>query len=233
MQPIIHRKLKGLTLKTIFPNSNHLKSTPFHNPVLSLKTTLQINPQKFYRTVFMEQSLVLTLKRAPTCCDNTPDRSAVTGEPHREFSTIHLKVSPCLLTCVSVVWAHSSPWAAPEQSRACASRLACRQSAHSQRVSPMIQAGTRVFPGVVSSLLYTLGSPNGEQMQGNKRPCQLHTDKQPTTSLCSGPAMRPAVRRKHVRHVEGLPPTHYPLPQPKKHHKAHFPLMSAFWECVD
>lgn len=83
---------------------------------------------------------------------------------------------------------HSSPWVAPEQSRACDSRLACRQSTHSQIVNPMIQSGTRVFPAPVSSLLYTLGSANGEQMQGKGRPCQLHADKQPTTSLRSTPA---------------------------------------------
>lgn len=94
------------------------------------------------------------------------------------------------LTCSSAVCplTHSSPWVAPEQSRACDSRLACRQSTHSQIVNPMIQSGTRVFPAPVSSLLYTLGSANGEQMQGKGRPCQLHADKQPTTSLRSTPA---------------------------------------------
>lgn len=93
------------------------------------------------------------------------------------------------LTCPSAVCplTHSSPRLAPEKSKACDSRLACRHSMHSQTVNPMIQAGTRLSSAPVSSLLYTLGSANGEQMQGNRRLCQLHTDKQPTTSLCCAP----------------------------------------------
>ncbi len=111
------------------------------------------------------------------------------------------------LTCPSAVCpsTHSSPCVAPEQSRACDSKLACRQSTHSQIVNPMIQAGARVFPAPVSSLLYTLGPANGEQMQGNGRPCQFHADKQHTTSLCYGPASGLRSCRNMSDILRGLP----------------------------
>lgn len=110
------------------------------------------------------------------------------------------------LTCPSAVspLTHSSPRVAPEQPRACDSRLACKHNTLSQIVNPMIQAGTRLLPAPVSSLLYTLASANGEQMQGNRKPCQLHADKQPTASV---PALRasrwPAVLQKHVKNLDG------------------------------
>lgn len=118
-----------------------------------------------------------------------------------------MSIRSASLTCPSAVCllTHSSPCVAPEQSRACESRLACRQSAHSQTVNPMIQAGTRLFPAPVSSLLYTLGSANGEQMQENGKPCQLHTDKQPTTSLCYAPASGLRSRRNMSDILRGLP----------------------------
>lgn len=94
------------------------------------------------------------------------------------------------LTCPSAVASltHGSARVAAEQSRACESRLACRHSTLSQIVNPMIQAGTRLLPASVSSLLYTLASANGEQMQGNRKSWQLHADKQPTASLRCAPA---------------------------------------------
>lgn len=135
------------------------------------------------------------------------------------------------LTCPSAVCplTHSSPWVAPEQSRACDSRLACRQSTHSQIVNPMIQAGTRLLPAPVSSLLYTLGSANGEQMQGNGRPCQLHADKQPTTRLCFAPASGLWSWRNMSDILRGLPFLKTPLPvsyypNPKRSMKTIFHL---------
>lgn len=126
---------------------------------------------------------------------------------HRCPSLTITSIRSASLTCPSAVCplTHSSPCVAPEQSRACDSRLACRQSTHSQIVNPMIQAGTRVFPAPVSSLLYTLGSANGEQMQGNGRPCQLHADKQPTTSLCYAPASGLRSCRNMSDILRGLP----------------------------
>lgn len=108
------------------------------------------------------------------------------------------------LTCPSAVASptHGSLRVAAEQSRACESRLACRHSTLSQIVNPMIQAGTRLLPASVSSLLYTLASANGEQMQGNRKPWQLHADKQPTASLLRA-SQWPAVLQKHVRNLEG------------------------------
>lgn len=118
------------------------------------------------------------------------------------------------LTCLSAACAltPSSPCVAPEQSRACESRLACRQSTLSQTVNPMIEPGTQLLPAPVSALLYTLASANGKQMQGNGKPCQLHAGKQPhrKPSLCA--SQWPVVLQKHDRHLEGppfknLPPT--------------------------
>lgn len=62
-------------------------------------------------------------------------------------------------TCLFVVCplTQSSPRLAPEQSKACDSKLACRHSTHTQTLNPMIQAGTRLFPASVSSQLYILG----------------------------------------------------------------------------
>lgn len=116
-------------------------------------------------------------------------------------------ITSASLTCPSAVRprTHSSPWLAPEQSKACDSRLAWRQSTHSQTVNPMIQAGTRLFPASVSSLLYTPRSANGDQMQGNGRPCQFHADKQPTTSLCSAPASGLWCYRNMSDILRGLP----------------------------
>ena len=100
------------------------------------------------------------------------------------------------LTCPSAVspLAHRPPRVAPEQLRACESRLACKHSRLSQIVNPMIQAGTRLLPAPVSSQLYTLASANGEQMQGNRKPWQLHADNSPPQAyaarqpLACGPA---------------------------------------------
>lgn len=97
-------------------------------------------------------------------------------------------------------------WLAPEQSSVCNSKLACRQSTHSHIVKPMIQSGTRVFPAPVSSRLYTPGTANGEQMQGNR-------DAMPASRRQTAhhkPALYarqwPAVSQKHVRHLEGASP---------------------------
>ncbi len=61
---------------------------------------------------------------------------------HRCPSLTITSIRSASLTCPSAVCplTHSSPCVAPEQSRACDSRLACRQSTHSQIVNPMIQA---------------------------------------------------------------------------------------------
>ena len=148
-----------------------------------------------------------------------------------------MSIRSASLTCLSAVrpLTHNSPWLAPEQSKACDSRLACRHSTHSQTLNPMIQAGTRLLPASVSSLLYTLGSANGEQMQGNERPCQLHADKQPTTSMCSAPASGLWSCRNMSDILRGLllkdclP--HRPLyPDPKRSKKAIFHL-SLHYSC--
>lgn len=139
---------------------------------------------------------------------------------HPRASLTTTSIRSASLTCPSAVCplTHSSPWVTPEQSRACDSRLAGRHSTHSQIVNPMIQARSRLFPASVSSLLYTLGSANEEQMQENGRPCQLHTDKQPTTSLCSAPASGLRSCRNMSDILKGLPlkektnKTYLPLP---------------------
>lgn len=116
------------------------------------------------------------------------------------------------LTCPSAVASltHGSPRVAAEQSRACESRLACRHSTLSQIVNPMIQAGTRLLPASVSSLLYTLAA-NGEQMQGNRKPWQLHADTQPTASLRCAPASGLRSCRNMSEILRGAPPPHTEL----------------------
>lgn len=135
---------------------------------------------------------------------------------HRWWLTLNEHPCPSLtitsirsasLTCLSAVCplTHSSPWLAPEQSKACDNRLACRHSTHSQTPNPMIQAGTRLFPASVSSLLYTLGSANGEQMQEERE--AIPTSRRQTAHhkhvLCT--SQWPVVLQKHVRHLARPP----------------------------
>lgn len=93
-----------------------------------------------------------------------------------------------------------------------------------------------MFPAPVSSLLYTLGSANGEQMQGNGRPCQLHADKQPTTSLCYAPTSGLRSCRNMSDILRGLPFKISPYstnPYPKRSMKDIFHLcLQSSSKCV-
>lgn len=133
---------------------------------------------------------------------------------HRPPLTI-TSIRSASLTCASAVFllTHGSPGVAPEQSRACESRLACRQSAHSQTVNPMIQAGTRLFPAPVSSLLYTLGSANGEQMQGEREAMPAsHRQTAHHRTVCYAPSSGLRSCRNMSNMLRGPPPYRYPPP---------------------
>lgn len=87
--------------------------------------------------------LMNTFARPPsTCNDHVPSLTC-------PFAVLLLTLGATAAAAASAVL----------QSRACKSRLAWRQSTHSQTVNPMIQAGTRMIRSALSApWLYTLAS---------------------------------------------------------------------------